>query len=920
MSRIVVYGKIQPANSLNLFHSRGNPFQQHSRLQDTASIADVRCSWFCTRDRIIAIRGPSLKSSLMKWARGWELVHTNRTLQNIHLWPFAPATIHVVIGNYISSAPRRAFSHGTLRPEKSSPATKIALQASYSDSLSAHCVEGVAKQLDRTPKAFKHSLRRLRRKNQIVDPHHPGTSFESSKPVGLRKMKSYIQFLTTPTVDTPGTALLLHFDEKRYLIGHVHEGLQRAGIQFGTKFAKVTDIFLTGKTEWSTTGGLFGLILTLADAATESTKVAIEAAKQKRARQQQQLSQNHTLSATDTGPTSKPWSNISKPTLNVHGGPNLNHSIATARRFIFRKSMPVNVLEYEESFGETDSMNRKPDWVDDHIQAWTLAISPAMGGGSDSQSPNSRKRNHAEYAENLSPINLFGDEPGTSDKARTDQNLRKDVVSEMFNSSWRLDELEERPLSEVNDTTQMFIRNRDTNKLERYKPPPRDDRTPIPNITVLTRKAWPGAKIVGLPACKPSPVAISYIIRNHRQRGKFLPLKAKELNVKPGPQWSQLARGESVQASDGKTVTPDMVLAEGKEGGGVAVVDLPSTDYVENLIRRPEWQDKNIMTGIGAILWLLGAGVAKDSRLQEFMSTYKTLEHVISSPDHCSNYLTFSSAASSAIRLSQIQPQYYPIPVHNNSPSVQVDTQERTVAVAQRGQKFQLEPTFEKQDDAIVPLLDTAAVLQNTPKVVLQLARDARGQIDQAKMAKKPGQTLPSEDAEITFLGTGSALPSKYRNVAGTLLRVPGSGSYLFDCGENTLGQLKRIYGPEMMKEILRDLKLIWISHLHADHHLGLASIIKAWYQEVHLTSDEPSSSSSSVLDEFMDLSKVLSEKDRLCVAGTELMMTWLKEYAGVEDYGYSKIIPLASIKMVNSPSILECHGKRLRWYADNPE
>ena len=853
----------------------------------------------------------------MKWARGRELVHTNRTLQHKYLWA---STIHVATDNHVSPNPRRTFSHGTLRLEKSSPATELALQDSYHDVSSANCIGGVAKQLHRTPKAFKHSLRRLRRKNTIVDPNHPGTSFESSKPIGFRKMKSYIQFLTTPTVDTPGTALLLHFDEKRYLIGHIHEGLQRAGIQFGTKFAKVTDIFLTGKTEWSTTGGLFGLILTLADAATESTKVAIEASKQKTARRYRQLSQGQDLSAADTGPASKPWSNISKPTLNIHGGPNLNHSVATARRFIFRKSMPVNVIEHEEKFGEAESVSRKPDWVDDHIQAWKLAINPAKEDGSASQSPNSRKRNHAEYAEAVSPTNLFGDDPSASDKARTNQELRKHVVSEMFNSSWRLDELEERPLSEVNDSTQMFIRNRATNKLERYKPPPRDDRTPTSVFTVLTRKAWPGANIVGLPACKPSRVALSYIIRNHRQRGKFLPLKAKELNVKPGPLWSQLARGESVQASDGRTVTPDMVLAEGKEGGGIAVVDLPSANYVENLIKRSEWQDSGIMTGVGAILWLLGADVAKDSRLQEFMSEQKTVEHIISSSDHCSNYLTFSSAASSAIRLSQIHPQYYPIPVHNNSPSEQVDTQECTVAVAQRGQKFQLEPTFEKQDDAILPLLDTAAVLQNTPKDVLQLARDARGQIDQAKMAKKPGQTLPSEDAELTFLGTGSALPSKYRNVAGTLLRVPGCGSYLFDCGENTLGQLKRVYGPAMMKEILCDLKLIWISHLHADHHLGLASVIKAWYKEVHGASEKASSSSPSVLGEFMNLSKVLSEEDRLCVAGTELMMTWLKEYASVEDYGYSKIVPLASMTMANSPSILECHGKRFSWNADTPE
>merc|ERR1711939_114046 len=47
----------------------------------------------------------------------------------------------------------------------------------------------------------------------------------------FNKMKSWVQILSTPTADTPGTTLLLHFDNKRYLIGDVAEGTQRAAIQ-----------------------------------------------------------------------------------------------------------------------------------------------------------------------------------------------------------------------------------------------------------------------------------------------------------------------------------------------------------------------------------------------------------------------------------------------------------------------------------------------------------------------------------------------------------------------------------------------------------------------------------------------------------------------------------------------------------------
>ncbi len=83
--------------------------------------------------------------------------------------------------------------------------------------------------------------------------------------------------------------------------------------------------------------------------------------------------------------------------------------------------------------------------------------------------------------------------------------------------------------------------------------------------------------------------------------------------------------------------------------------------------------------------------------------------------------------------------------------------------------------------------------LKTTPKEVLEHAQRARDNIERGKLAEDlSSKQLPSRDAEIICLGTGSSNPSKYRNVSATLLRVPGSGSYLFDCGEGTLGFVGR--------------------------------------------------------------------------------------------------------------------------------
>ncbi|KAG0709133.1 beta-lactamase-like protein [Suillus ampliporus] len=66
---------------------------------------------------------------------------------------------------------------------------------------------------------------------------------------------------------------------------------------------------------------------------------------------------------------------------------------------------------------------------------------------------------------------------------------------------------------------------------------------------------------------------------------------------------------------------------------------------------------------------------------------------------------------------------------------------------------------------------------------------------------------------------------SKYRNVSGTLLYIPGAGYILLNAGEGTWGQLARNYEAGLW-DVLRGLKCIFISYIHGDHHIGLAKIL----------------------------------------------------------------------------------------------
>ena len=753
-----------------------------------------------------------------------------------------------------------------------------------------------------------------------------------TKVVSDGKMHNFIQFITTPTSDTPGTALLLHFDDKRYIIGNAHEGLQRASLQIGAKVLRSKDVFLTGRTEWQSNGGLLGMILTLADATKASAASKAETArlKSEHKRKRDEREGQRQKRDSDAKPDAKPDASPSQATptpastqsmeedlmMRLHGGPNLFHTLATARSFIFRKGLPIKVFEHGGEKEKVDNAERdwEPTWSDNRIQVWAMPINPS-DVSERNESPridSPRKRSLGEFmaGEPPSQKEIFDQWsvlpiPPEGQEERN-QQIREKAVSEMFSSAWNAENLIEMPLREVKMPAVVFIRDQVTKELARYDGPLPDGTAPVPDVNVLVRRAWPGALIDFLPPTKRSSTAMSYIIRNHRMRGRFRPAAARERNVPSGPLWTALASGSSVQSSDGVTVTPDMVLEPSKDGSGVAVIDLPSSNYVHDLVCRSEWSVEKVMSGVKAIIWILGPGVIQDQTLLKFIEGQSEVQHIISAPEQCPNYLSMTSAASMAIRHNQIDPARYSIPVHNNvvpstseNPSNPMETLLQALPKycqpARRGLKLQLAPKFVVAEEAVVPTLDTALVVRETSQDALQLSQAAREEISSsAVQAQTLSQNLPSPDAEIICLGTGSAMPSQHRNVSATLLRVPGCGSYLMDCGENTLGQLKRMYTAPQLAEVLQDLKLIWISHLHADHHLGLTSVIKAWYEEVH-GKDAVKRPKPTIMEVMLDPIKLLEDGKRLCIVGHEHMMRWLEEYSSVEDFGYDHLVPLAS-------------------------
>lgn len=74
---------------------------------------------------------------------------------------------------------------------------------------------------------------------------------------------------------------------------------------------------------------------------------------------------------------------------------------------------------------------------------------------------------------------------------------------------------------------------------------------------------------------------------------------------------------------------------------------------------------------------------------------------------------------------------------------------------------------------------------------------------------------------DVTILGTGSAIPTKDRFLSGQVVNHE-EHLFLVDCGEGTQIQLRRF------KKSINRISGIFISHLHADHYLGLPGLLSS--------------------------------------------------------------------------------------------
>eukprot|EP00047_Mylnosiga_fluctuans_P005608 m.241502 g.241502 ORF g.241502 m.241502 type:complete len:845 (-) comp13865_c0_seq1:226-2760(-) len=364
--------------------------------------------------------------------------------------------------------------------------------------------------------------------------------------------------------------------------------------------------------------------------------------------------------------------------------------------------------------------------------------------------------------------------------------------------------------------------------------------------------------------------------------GKMDPARAEALGV-PKSMLKVLKLGQSVTLADGTVIQPSDVLIPYPPSPHFLVVDCPVSACLDTIAAHPKIAAlydapasvKNI------VVHLSPANVLDTPAYRAWMDRFgPSTTHVLLAACNGDHTPPLSSAVRQQVLLNAIHPRIFPLNILPSHPPFPANLSANQVVPGDT-YKFQLMP---------VSLFGPEAQLggpADLPAIVAD-SMTIPGYADAMAALKPIAATYDAPPAalepQVQFLGTGSSCPSKHRNVSGIVLGVPGPAalqSILLDCGEGSYAEMLRHHGHDAMPGVLANLKLAIISHMHADHHLGLIRVL---------------------------LARRRLQLPPLCIIGPTSLAHWMQKYHAIEqlDFYFIDAIHLVGKPLKTHPVLAE--------------
>jgi len=352
---------------------------------------------------------------------------------------------------------------------------------------------------------------------------------------------------------------------------------------------------------------------------------------------------------------------------------------------------------------------------------------------------------------------------------------------------------------------------------------------------------------------------ISYVCITKQPEIKIVKEKLASYNLTK-PQNAELFKVGKTTLTDGSILRKEDLQGENSPAPILMIIDCPSTEIAKGLfenkfldsfskgnIKKKEYQ-------VQAIIHLGELGVIKQEIYQEFMKKFDC-EHIFTSSELFQieeNHLKLPLLQENFKHMKMVANFHHYFP--DNFPDTQANTSLHSQffnsikeITEKHHAKYNLDIFFNNLPSkslvkinhqySMIPAKPGFEPIQNESNLIKKKAsfeETAELMKNYTKFLNAKKKTEETQEKTmfalcnpiIIFLGTGSMIPSNYRNVSGIFFDY-GPFNLLMDCGEGTYFQLMNQFGFEKLhQEILPKFRIIFISHIHVDHHAGIFQIL----------------------------------------------------------------------------------------------
>ncbi|CAI2384760.1 unnamed protein product [Moneuplotes crassus] len=360
---------------------------------------------------------------------------------------------------------------------------------------------------------------------------------------------------------------------------------------------------------------------------------------------------------------------------------------------------------------------------------------------------------------------------------------------------------------------------------------------------------------------------LSYIVIPTQKRGKFIPQEAKKLGCNPKLHFKKLSQGEDVTLENGTVIYSSQVVEKSLPSESFIINFVPDSSYIDSVVSNPKYEEYfegNISENTSlAIVYHSTESfeIFNNEKYLEFMKKFGPgVKHVIDCRDLNAERIVRYKAMNLSLKYHTICSRLYPLAAFNlidfykaNYHKVEDSLKEFDVIMAESGLRVELYPAKSAgvfYDDVIKPEHMEDEEEKKITEGILTQNEETKANSEFLKDldidAIIPEKKFKNEP-EILFCGTISMKPTGSRCASCIYLNIPGDkGSeteeekyrttprdkfdsnygILLDCSEASYGQLyDHFQDINILNQILVNLRVVWITHMHGDHCMGISKI-----------------------------------------------------------------------------------------------